>query len=158
MFLRRLGGVALVFSIVAMAAVAAAGAQADFWKANGKQGAVVAGKAEAADAALQMLSRGNAVDAAVSALLVLSVTDAENFCFGGEVPIMIFDAKRNTVEVLCGQGVAPRLATVDYFEKHKDGRIPGRGDPTTAAVPAALIASRSALGAKWPLRSSTGTA
>ena len=35
---------------------------------------------------------------------VLSVTDAQNFCFGGEVPIMVFDAKRNVVEVLSGKG------------------------------------------------------
>jgi gamma-glutamyltranspeptidase/glutathione hydrolase len=128
-----------------VAAAAAGGEPADFWKAAGKHGAVVAGKPEAADAAIQMLSRGNAVDAAVSALLVLSVTDARNFCFGGEVPILVFDAKRNVIEVLCGQGAAPRLATVDYFEKHKGGRIPGPGDPTTAAVPAALDACLTAL-------------
>ena len=146
MLLRRLDRVAWVFASVAMVAVAAVGGeQADYWKAVGKHGAVVAGRAEAAEAALQMLSRGNAVDAAVSALLVLSVTDAQNFCFGGEVPIMVFDVKRNVVEVLSGQGAAPRLATVDYFEKHKGGRIPGRGDPTTAAVPAALDACLTAL-------------
>ena len=116
-----------------------------FWKASGGQGAVVAGTAEAADAALQMLPRGNAVDAAVSALLVLAVTDSRNFCFGGEVPIVVYDAKRKVVEVLSGQGAAPRLATVDYFEKHKGGRIPGSGDPTTAAVPAALDACLTAL-------------
>jgi len=146
MLLGRLGGLAWVFSNVVLAALAAAaGQQADFWKAGGKQGAVVAGTAEAADAALHMLSRGNAVDAAVSAVLVLSVTDAQNFRFGGEVPILVFDAKRNVVEVLSGQGAAPRLATVDYFEEHKAGRIPGKGDPTTAAVPAALDACLTAL-------------
>ena len=143
---RRLVGVAWVFSSVVLVALdVARGEQTDFWKAGGRHGAVVAGKAEAADAALQMLSRGNAVDAAVSALLVLSVTDVQNFCFGGEVPIMVFDAKRNVIEVLSGQGAAPRLATVDYFEKHKGGRIPGPGDPTTAAVPAALDACLTAL-------------
>ena len=146
MLFRRLGGVAWVVSSMVLVAAAAAGSQpADFWKANGKHGAVVAGQAEAADAALQMLSRGNAVDAAVSALLLLSVADAQNFCFGGEVPIMVFDAKRNVVEVLSGQGTAPRLATVEYFEKHKGGRIPGRRDPATAAVPAALDACLTAL-------------
>jgi len=100
----------------------------------------VAGGAKAADAAITMLHRGNAADAAVAALLVLSVTDSGNFCFGGEVPILVYDAKRNVVQVVGGQGAAPRLATVDYFEKHKEGRIPGSGDPTTAAVPAALDA------------------
>ena len=55
-------------SMLLVAEAAGAGKQADFWKAGGKHGAVVAGRAEAADAALQILSRGNAVDAAVSAV------------------------------------------------------------------------------------------
>lgn len=102
------------------------------------------GKPEAADAAIEVLHHGNAIDAAVAALLVLSVTDSANFGFGGEVPIMVYDAKRKVVEVLSGQGAAPRLATLDYFQHH-GGRIPGNGDPTTAAVPAALDACLTAL-------------
>ena len=105
----------------------------------------MAGKPDAADAAIEVLHHGNAVDAAVAALLVLSVSDSANFCFGGEVPIMVYDARRKVVEVLSGQGTAPRLATVDYFERHQGGHIPGGGDPTTAAVPAALDACLTAL-------------
>jgi len=126
--------------IIPLAAGATGAAENDFWRASGQQGAVVAGGAEAADAALAMLRRGNAADATVAALLVLSVTDSRNFCFGGEVPILFYDAKRKAVEVLCGQGVAPALATLDYFQQHKGGRIPGSGDPTTASVPGALDA------------------
>ncbi len=111
----------------------------DFWKAAGRQGAVVAGGPEAADAALEVLrGGGNAVDAAVAALMVLSVTDSKSFCFGGEVPIIVYDAKRQAVEVVCGLGVAPRRATVEYYRKNKNGRIPESDDPTTAAVPGAL--------------------
>ena len=80
---------------------------------------------------------GNAADATAATILALSVTDATSFCFGGEVPILVYDAKRRVVEVIAGQGAAPRLATCDYFEKH--GGIPERGiEP--AAVPAALDA------------------
>jgi gamma-glutamyltranspeptidase/glutathione hydrolase len=122
-----------------------AAAKDDFWQATGSYGAVATGGPQAADAAIQALSRGNAVDAAVTALLVLSVTDSGNFCFGGEVPILVYDAKRKVTEVIAGQGAAPRLATIDYFAKHKQGRIPGNGDPTTAAVPAALDACLTAL-------------
>lgn len=111
----------------------------DFWKATGSQAAVATGGAESADAALAVLQRGgNAVDAAVAAMLVLSVTDEKNFCFGGEVPILVYDAQRNVVEVICGQGTAPRLATVEYFREHHEGLIPGSGHPATAAVPGAL--------------------
>jgi gamma-glutamyltranspeptidase / glutathione hydrolase len=92
-----------------------------------------------------MLHRGNAADAAVTAVLVLSVTDPTLFCFGGEMPMLVYDAKRGTVEVICGLGVAPRLATVDYFEKQHAGRIPEADDPTTAAVPGALDGCLTAL-------------
>jgi gamma-glutamyltranspeptidase/glutathione hydrolase len=109
------------------------------WKAAGKKGAVAAGGKGAVEAGLSVLKAGgNAADAAVATLLALSVTDSRAFCFGGEVPILVYDARRGVVEVLCGLGAAPRLATREYFAKKKGG-IPGRGiEP--AAVPGALDA------------------
>jgi gamma-glutamyltranspeptidase/glutathione hydrolase len=142
--LRKIGllsGTAWLVLLVSSATLPAADAgKDDFWQAAGSHGAVATGGAEAADAALAMLDRGNAMDAAVAALLVLSVTESNNFCFGGEVPILVYDARRNVIEVVAGQGAAPQLATVDYYQKQPAGRIPGGGDPTTAAVPAALDA------------------
>ncbi len=106
------------------------------WKAEGTQGAVTAGGREAVAAGLAILKYGgNAADAAAATILALSVTDSRSFCFGGEVPIMIYDAKTRSVVVIDGQGSAPRLATLDHF-KGKDG-IPARGIEA-AAVPAAL--------------------
>ncbi len=133
--------------ILLMLSAPASGAEPnDFWKASGTQGVVAAGGAEAADAAIDILkSGGTAADAAVAALLILGVTDPANFCFGGEVPILVYDAKRNVVEVVCGQGVAPRLATREFFAEHKGGRIPGSDDPTTVAVPGAPDALLTAL-------------
>lgn len=108
------------------------------WNVSGKQGVVVAGGAEAVEAGITLLkSGGNAADAAAATILALSVTDATQFCFGGEVPILIYDARRRVVEVVAGQGVAPRLATREYFQKK--GGIPGSGIEA-AAVPAALDA------------------
>jgi gamma-glutamyltranspeptidase/glutathione hydrolase len=109
------------------------------WKASGKQGVVAAGGAESVEAGLAMLrSGGNAADAAAATLLALTVTDAQLFCFGGEVPILVYDAKHpGAVQVICGQGEAPRLATREYFERL--GGIPASGiEP--AAVPGALDA------------------
>src|SRR5438552_4003603 len=81
----------------------------DNWRAAGTNGVVVAGSAEAVEAGLEIMQLGgNAVDAAVASLLVLSVTDPGNFCFGGEVPIIVYNAERKSVEVLAGQGAAPR--------------------------------------------------
>jgi len=86
------------------------------WQAAGENGVVVAGRTGSAEAGLKMLkSQGNAADAAAATILALSVTDSDLFCFGGEVPILIYDAKGKVVEVLCGQGRAPKLATRKYF-------------------------------------------
>jgi gamma-glutamyltranspeptidase/glutathione hydrolase len=113
------------------------------WSASGTHGAVAAGGEQAVEAGLSILkSGGNAADAAVATILALSVTDARSFCFGGEVPIMIYDANRRVVEVISGQGAAPRLATREHFAGQ--GAIPATGiEP--AAVPAALDACLTAL-------------
>jgi gamma-glutamyltranspeptidase/glutathione hydrolase len=107
------------------------------WNATGQHGAIAAGGSEAVSVGIDMLkSGGNAFDAAAATLLALTVTDADNFCFGGEVPIIVYDAKRNVVEVICGMGTAPRLATREHFASKGDGHIPLTGlEP--AAVPAA---------------------
>lgn len=113
------------------------------WQAEGTNGAVCAGGQEAVDAGIAVLrAGGNAIDAAVATILALSVTDARSFCFGGEVPILVYDAKRHVVEVIAGQGAAPRLATRAFFAEH--GGIPGTG-LLPAAVPAALDACLTAL-------------
>jgi gamma-glutamyltranspeptidase/glutathione hydrolase len=108
------------------------------WQATGSHGAVAAGGQGAVDAGLGVLKDGGtAADAAVATILALTVTDAKSVCFGGEVPILIYDARRKVVEVIAGQGVAPRLATREHFAAR--GSIPINGiEP--AAVPALLDA------------------
>src|SRR3954447_1033940 len=75
------------------------------WQDSGKNGAVVAGGAEAVEAGIAILrDGGHAADAAGATILAQCVTDANQFCFGGEVPILVYDARRKVVEVLAGQG------------------------------------------------------
>jgi gamma-glutamyltranspeptidase/glutathione hydrolase len=76
---------------------------------------------------------GNAADAAAATLLVQAVTESGSYCFGGEVPIIAYDAQRNVVEVISGMGTAPKLATYAHFAEKG---IPKSGIET-AAVPAA---------------------
>lgn len=104
--------------------------------ASGKNGIVAAGKPEAVAAGTAILQAGgNAADAAVATLLALSVKHIGAFCIGGEVPLMIYDAKKREVKVLAGQGAAPKdsLALAWYY---KNG-IPG-DDIRAAAVPAVI--------------------
>ncbi len=108
------------------------------WQAAGTQGAVAAGARDAVAAGLGILKLGgNAADAGAATILALSVTDSRLFCFGGEVPILVYDAKNRGVTVIAGQGAAPRLATLEHFRR--PGGIPARGIEA-AAVPAALDA------------------
>lgn len=128
------------------------------WRAKGDHGAVVTGSAEAADAGIEMLrSGGNAIDAAVATMLVQSVTESSLFCFGGEVPIMVYDAKRGTVEVLRGLGASPQLATAQWFNENRKGLIQGRGDIANCVVPGFLDAAITALD-RYGTKSFTGCA
>ena len=83
------------------------------WQAEGTQGAVAAGGRDAVAAGLEILKKGgNAADSAAATILALSVTDSRSFCFGGEVPILIYDAS--------DQG--------DHGDRGAGGRTP-TGDP-----------------------------
>ena len=110
------------------------------WNASGRVGVVAAGDSQAVEAGIEILREGgNAADAAVAVILALSVTDYGQYCIGGEVPFLIYDTRREAVEVLSGQGAAPKLATLEHFRKI--GGIPRGGDPNnlqSAAVPAVI--------------------
>ncbi|MFC1739357.1 gamma-glutamyltransferase family protein [Planctomycetota bacterium] len=112
-------------------------AQEITWHAEGKGGAVAAGGKEAVAAGLSILKQGgNAADAASATLLALSVTDVGFFVIGSEVPLIIYDAKKEEVKVLSGLGGAPLdPKAIDWY--YKNG-IPGGGGMKSAPVPAAL--------------------
>src|SRR5262245_37919680 len=117
---------------------AAAAARFTDWTAAGSMGAVAAGGRDAVAAGLEVLKRGgNAADAAAATILALSVTDWRSYCFGGEVPILVYDAKTMGVTVIAGQGAAPRMATREEFARRGGIPLKGIGAP---AVPAALDA------------------
>ncbi len=139
----RLGLIGLVGVALALAVVFFPEKPSDTemsWKASGRVGAVAAGDSRAVAAGIEILSEGgNAADAAVAVILALSVTDYGDYCIGGEVPFLIYDVRREAVEVLSGQGAAPKLATLEHYQKI--GGIPQRGDRNnlqSAAVPAVI--------------------
>ncbi|MHB9028380.1 MAG: gamma-glutamyltransferase family protein [Candidatus Latescibacterota bacterium] len=114
-----------------------AAAQEIGWNASGKGGAVAAGKVEAVSAGISILKQGgNAADAAVATLLALSITDYGLFCIGGEVPFLIYDAKKKSVKVLSGQGCAP--LDPKAIEWYYENGIPSKGGAKQATVPGAV--------------------
>ena len=107
------------------------------WKASGKGGAVAAGHGDAVAAGIRLLDAGgNAADAAAATLLALSVTDYGMFAIGGEIPLLIYDAKKEEVKVLSGLGRAPLdQAAIDWYNTNG---IPGTGSMKAAPTPGAV--------------------
>jgi gamma-glutamyltranspeptidase/glutathione hydrolase len=94
----------------------------------------------AAQTAMRMLELGgNAFDGAAAAGFVLQVAEPHLNGPLGEVPIMLYQAERGETAVICGQGTAPKLATIDHFQRLGVKQIPGTG-LLAAAIPGAFDA------------------
>src|SRR5690348_15367933 len=55
---------------------------------------------------------GNAFDAGVATAFTLQVVEPHLNGPGGDVPVILFDVKRNRPDVVCGEGPAPQAATI----------------------------------------------
>ncbi len=119
---------------------------------RGKRGAVAAGHPLSAEAGLRLLQQGgNATDAGCAAILAASVIEFSHFSFGGEVPIII-KVSNGAVTVINGQGIAPQLATRQFFLDQAKKGEPQKGPPfipssgiLPATVPGVLDAVVTAL-------------
>src|SRR6202522_4267145 len=70
---------------------------------------------------------GNAFDAAVATAFTLQVVEPHLNGPGGDVPVIVYDVKRAKPEVICGQGVAPTGATIEYYKSKGLDLVPGTG-------------------------------
>ena len=123
--------------IVLTATVSTLSAGEISWSASGRGGAVAAGQADSVAAGISILSAGgNAADAAAATILALAVTDYGLFAIGGEVPVLVYDARTQQVRSLSGIGGAPGdPAAIAWFLEHG---IPSRGSMKAAPVPSAV--------------------
>lgn len=112
---------------------------------RGTRAIVAGGQPLVAEAGMRMLHKGgNAIDAGVAATLAASVIEFSHFGFGGEVPVIIKMANKSQPITINGQGQAPQLATIEFFEQQRKDQskpavIPSTG-PTAATVPGVLDA------------------
>lgn len=87
--------------------------------------AVVSGTPWSTQAAIDVLEQGgNAVDAAVAAVLMLNVTFGEAASFPGVAPVMFYDATRKQVRSYIGAGTAPGKATIELFGRQGHDKVP----------------------------------
>ena len=82
---------------------------------------------------------GNAFDAAAAAGFALQVVEPHLNGPGGDLPIILYSAGKDAVEVICGQGVAPQAATVAVYRELGLDLVPGNG-LLAAVVPGAFDA------------------
>jgi len=70
---------------------------------------------------------GNAFDAAAATAFTLQVVEPHLNGPGGDVPVIVYDAKRGKPEVICGQGPAPAGATIAHYRALGLDMVPGTG-------------------------------
>lgn len=107
------------------------------WHASGKGGVVASTGRDAVPAGISILEQGgNAADAASAMLLALSITEYGVYTIGAEVPLIIYDAKKEEVKVLSGLGAAPLdPKAMDWY--YENG-IPSSGGIKASPVPGAM--------------------
>jgi len=100
----------------------------------------------ATQAGIQILTQGgNAIDAAIAANAAMTVVYPSTCSAGGDVFMLIWEAKTQQLHALNGSGRAPRGMTPDYFAAQGMRQIPERG-PLPITVPGAVDGWFEALG------------
>jgi gamma-glutamyltranspeptidase / glutathione hydrolase len=108
---------------------------------RGRTQAAASMKAEATQAAERILmAGGNAFDAAVASQAVLGLVDAASNGVGSDAVILVYDAKAKAVISINAEGTAPKLATIDWYKKNLDGKLPQSDTLLSGTVPGVVDA------------------
>jgi gamma-glutamyltranspeptidase / glutathione hydrolase len=122
------------------------GVRASGWPAQSRSevmapnGMVVTSQPLAAQAGLQVLMRGgNAIDAAVAAASVLSVTEPMMVGIAADLFAVIYIAKERKVYVLNASGTAPTGATLEHLNELGYHWDPKNWGPTSGMPPGGIL-------------------
>lgn len=108
---------------------------------RGRQYAVASMKAEATRAAVRILEAGgNGFDAAVAGQAALAVVDAALNGVGSDAVILVYDAKLKQVFSINAEGTAPRLATIEWYQRNYGGKLPENDTLLSGTVPGVVDA------------------
>src|SRR4029450_2015127 len=98
-------------------------------------------KHEASRASARVLeSGGNAFDAVVAGQAVLALVNPEANGLGADAVILAYHAGEKHVYSINAEGTAPRLATIDWYNKNNGGKIPNSDGLLSASLPGVLDA------------------
>src|SRR5215510_6525690 len=108
---------------------------------RGRQFAAASMKLEATRAAERILEAGgNAFDAIVAGQAALAVSDAALNGVGSDAVILVYDARARKVLSINAEGTAPRLATIDWYNKNFGGKLPQSDGLLSGTVPGVVDA------------------
>jgi gamma-glutamyltranspeptidase/glutathione hydrolase len=108
---------------------------------RGRQAAVSSMKAEATDAARRILQAGgNAFDAAVAGQAALAVTDFPSNGVGSDAVILLYDTKGKRVVSINAEPRAPKLATIEWYQKNNGGKLPNSDGLLAGGIPGVVDA------------------
>jgi gamma-glutamyltranspeptidase/glutathione hydrolase len=108
---------------------------------RGRMHAAASMKPEATRTAERILqSGGNAFDAAVAGQAVLGIVDAASNGVGSDAVILVYDAKAKTVVSINAEGTAPKLATIEWYQKNLGGKLPQSDTLLSGTVPGVVDA------------------
>jgi len=95
---------------------------------------------------------GNAFDAIVAGQAVLGVVQPNLNGMGSDAVLLIYDAAAKKVLSLNAEGTAPRLATIEWYRRNQDGKIPVNDTLLSGTVPGLMDAWYILL-SRWGTRS-----
>src|SRR3989449_4556654 len=108
---------------------------------RGRQAAVTSMKPEATEAARRILQAGgNAFDAAVAGQAALAVTDFPSNGVGSDALILLYDAKAKRVVSINAEPRAPKLATIEWYQKNNGAKLPNSDGLLAGGIPGVVDA------------------
>jgi gamma-glutamyltranspeptidase/glutathione hydrolase len=102
----------------------------------GRQYAVSSMRSQATMAAERILrAGGNAFDAIVAGQAVLGLVNPGANGVGSDAVLLVYDAAQEKVWSVNAEGTAPKLATIDWYKQHQDGKLPVDDSLLAGTVP-----------------------
>ncbi len=83
---------------------------------------------------------GNAFDAAVAGQAALAVTDFPSNGVGSDAVILLYDAKAKRVVSINAEPRAPKLATIEWYQKNNGGKLPNSDGLLAGGIPGVVDA------------------
>jgi len=108
---------------------------------RGRHAAVASMKAEATEAARRILDAGgNAFDAAVAGQAALAMTDFSLNGVGSDAVLLVYNAREKKVYSINAEPRAPKLATIEWYQKNNGGKIPESDGLLSGGIPGVVDA------------------